>query len=48
MTSDNIMDRWVQASAASLIDFVRGEMKAYRLYTVIPRLVKFIDELTNW
>ena len=20
----------------------------YRLYTVVPRLVKFIDQLTNW
>merc|ERR1711874_547976 len=25
-----------------------GEMAGYRLYTVIPRLVKFIDNLTNW
>ena len=23
-------------------------MTAYRLYTVVPRLVKFVDELTNW
>ena len=21
---------------------------AYRLYTVVPRLVKFVDQLTNW
>lgn len=21
---------------------------AYRLYTVVPRLVKFVDMLTNW
>ena len=21
---------------------------AYRLYTVVPRLVKFVDNLTNW
>lgn len=21
---------------------------AYRLYTVMPRLVKFVDQLTNW
>lgn len=31
----------------SLIAFVRNEMEAYRLYTVVPRLVKFIDSLTN-
>lgn len=24
------------------------EMAAYRLYTVIPRLVSFIEQLTNW
>jgi isoleucyl-tRNA synthetase len=23
-------------------------MKAYRLYTVVPRLVDFIDQLTKW
>ena len=23
-------------------------MKGYRLYTVVPRLVEFIEELTNW
>ena len=23
-------------------------MAAYRLYTVVPRLVKFVDNLTNW
>ena len=23
-------------------------ISAYRLYTVMPRLVKFVDQLTNW
>lgn len=27
--------------------FVPQEMGAYRLYTVVPFLVKFIDSLTN-
>ena len=48
VTSDNIMDRWIQSSAAQLVSFVRVEMEAYRLYTVVPRLLKFIDDLTNW
>ena len=30
------------------MDFFHKEMKAYRLYTVVPRLVSFIEELTNW
>ncbi|CAM0143101.1 isoleucine--tRNA ligase [Umbelopsis sp. WA50703] len=46
--SENVMDRWVLASCQSLIKFVREEMAAYRLYTVVPRLLTLIDTLTNW
>uniref|UniRef100_A0A8D8XG24 Isoleucine--tRNA ligase, cytoplasmic n=3 Tax=Cacopsylla melanoneura TaxID=428564 RepID=A0A8D8XG24_9HEMI len=46
--SDNIMDCWIISFSESLIEFVRREMAAYRLYTVVPRLVLFIDNLTNW
>ena len=28
--------------------FSISDVSAYRLYTVVPKLVKFIDELTNW
>ncbi|TIB77904.1 hypothetical protein E3Q23_01038 [Wallemia mellicola] len=46
--SENLMDRWVLARCQSLIKLVKEEMGAYRLYTVIPRLLSLIDELTNW
>uniref|UniRef100_A0AAV2M480 Isoleucine--tRNA ligase, cytoplasmic n=1 Tax=Knipowitschia caucasica TaxID=637954 RepID=A0AAV2M480_KNICA len=46
--SDNIMDKWIQSFTQSLIQFFRAEMDTYRLYTVVPRLVKFVDMLTNW
>ncbi|KAJ1974468.1 isoleucine--tRNA ligase, partial [Dimargaris verticillata] len=46
--SENIMDRWILASCQSLIQFVKREMEAYRLYTVVPRLLHMVDELTNW
>ena len=46
--SNNVMDRWVLARCQSLIHLVRQEMAAYRLYTIIPRLLDLIDELTNW
>uniref|UniRef100_A0A6Q2Z6G2 isoleucine--tRNA ligase n=1 Tax=Esox lucius TaxID=8010 RepID=A0A6Q2Z6G2_ESOLU len=46
--SDNIMDRWIQSFTQSLIQFFKAEMDAYRLYTVVPKLVKFVDMLTNW
>jgi len=46
--SENVMDRWIISFTQTLLDFVAKEMTSYRLYTVIPRLVKFIDNLTNW
>jgi isoleucyl-tRNA synthetase len=46
--SNNVMDRWILARCQSLIKLVREEMAAYRLYTIIPRLLSLVDELTNW
>lgn len=46
--SNKYMDKWILSFTQSLLLFVKKEMSAYRLYTVVPRLVKFIDNLTNW
>lgn len=46
--STNVMDRWILARCQSLIQLVHSEMEVYRLYTVVPRLLDLIDELTNW
>jgi len=46
--SSNIMDRWILARCQSLIQHVGQEMAAYRLYTVVPRLLELVEELTNW
>lgn len=46
--SANVMDRWILARCQSLIKLVRQEMAAYRLYTIVPRLLDLVDELTNW
>ncbi|KAF8530134.1 isoleucine-tRNA ligase [Hysterangium stoloniferum] len=46
--SSNVMDRWILARCQSLIKLVREEMAAYRLYTIVPRLLDLVDELTNW
>jgi len=48
LQSTNVMDQWILSTTSSLITFVRQEMQAYRLYTVVPRLVKYIEQLTNW
>jgi isoleucyl-tRNA synthetase len=42
------LDRWILSVLQSLVRDVNHEMEGYRLYTVVPRLVSFIDDLTNW
>ncbi|KAL0486840.1 isoleucyl-tRNA synthetase, partial [Acrasis kona] len=44
----NVMDKWVISMSQSLVAFVHQEMKAYRLYTVTPKLVDTVQQLTNW
>lgn len=46
--SDNELDRWMLANLQSLAEKVEVEMKAYRLYNVVPAIVSTIDDLTNW
>lgn len=45
---DNQMDKWVLAACQTLIKLVREEMVKYRLYTVVPKVVSFLEQLTNW
>lgn len=42
------MDRWITVSCMNLVKYVREEMENYRLYTVVPRLLEFLEQLTNW
>jgi len=46
--TNNMMDIWIISFTQSLIKFFRDQMASYRLDTVVPRLIKFIDQLTNW
>ena len=46
--SANILDRWVYASSQSLIKLFRTEMDNYNVFAVAPRLVCFLEQLTNW
>jgi len=43
----NPTDRWLLAATRGLVRRVRKEMDAYRLYTVVPALVTYIEQLTN-
>ena len=42
------IDRWILSVLQSLIERVNREMEDYRLYNVIPPILGFIDDLTNW
>ena len=42
------IDRWIISVQQSLIDQINTEMEHYRLYAVIPPIIDFIDDLTNW
>ncbi len=46
--SENELDRWVISRLQSLIKMMDEKMAVYHLYEVIPGVVNFIDELTNW
>ena len=42
------IDRWIISMLQSLIATVNKEMGRYQLYAVIPPILSFIDDLTNW
>lgn len=46
--SRNLMDRWISSFTLTLLRFVHTELRGYRLYTVVPRLLTFIEHLVNW
>lgn len=44
----NSTDKWIESCLHDLIKSARKEMNEYKLYAVVPKLVKFLDNLTNW
>jgi isoleucyl-tRNA synthetase len=48
LKTDNVMDKWIISAFQSLVKLVREEMERYRLDTVMPHLLKFIDQLSRW
>lgn len=42
------MDRWLISRFQSLVASVQKEMEQYRLYNVVPVVLGFIEDLTNW
>lgn len=44
----NTTDGWILAECEALVETVRTEMAAYRLFGVLPPIQRFVDSLTNW
>ena len=42
------LDRWLISTLQSLVSEVNEQMEGYYLYKVIPPIIAFIDDLTNW
>ena len=42
------LDRWIISTLQSLIGEVNTQMEGYYLYKVVPPMLSFIDDLTNW
>ncbi|KAH9578178.1 Aminoacyl-tRNA synthetase [Trypanosoma melophagium] len=46
--STNEMDRWILASTQTLQQYVKREMELYHLFNVIPGVLRFVVDLSNW
>ncbi len=46
--SDNILDRWIISKTQTLLSITEKEMAEYHLNNVVPALLDFIEDLTNW
>ena len=46
--SEHELDRWIVSLLQTIIGAVNAEMERYNLYRVVPLLLNFIDNLTNW
>ncbi len=48
MSSQNILDHWILSKLQTVTKQVHVQMEGYHLYAVIPELLSFIEDLTNW
>ena len=42
------IDRWILSVLQSLVRDINAQMEGYYLYKVVPPMLGFIDDLTNW
>ena len=42
------LDRWIISRLHTLLAAVHAEMESYKLFNVVPKILSFIEDLTNW
>ncbi|KAG7583039.1 Aminoacyl-tRNA synthetase class Ia [Arabidopsis suecica] len=47
LQSSNVLDQWIHSATQTLVKDVHEKMDEYRLDTVVPLLLEFLDNLTN-
>lgn len=47
-SSTNMMDNWILSRIRTIIINIETEMKNYHVYKVVPEIMDFIEDLTNW
>ena len=47
-SSENPLDRWIISRLQSVLLKIKKEMQLYQVYNVVPALLEFLEELTNW
>ncbi|CAL9221979.1 unnamed protein product [Arabidopsis halleri] len=47
LQSSNVLDQWIYSATQTLVKDVHEKMDEYRLDTVVPLLLEFLDNLTN-
>lgn len=48
VTSDNILDRWINSKLNLLVKEINSDLETYQLNKFGPRIISFIKELNNW
>ena len=46
--SKNPLDKWILSKLQSLIKKIESEMQVYQVYNVVPALLDFLEDTTNW
>jgi len=47
-TFKNYLDQWLVCNTDNLIMNVRKEMNEFKLYSVVPKILTFLEDMTNW